>query len=151
MSFRSVDRKIIHVRDKPNFRSLVVPSVSVPEMCQSDDSSSSSEIVKPTESDMPVKINISDPMDAQTFIDACHLLANKSALDVETKKALLRGLTTHIFRIMRLKDEIRNDVSTKLTDLMNQANHLDPRIAGDYIPTVLGNMMGVVTSAKATK
>lgn len=151
MSFRSVDRKIIHVRDKPNFRSLVVPSVSALDISKSDDSSPSSETFKSTETDAAMKINISDPMDAQTFIDACHILANKSALDVETKKTLLRGLTTHIFRIVRLKDEIRDDVSTKLTDLMNQANNLDPRIAGDYIPAVLGNMMGVVTCAKASK
>lgn len=150
MSFRDTDRKVIHVRDKPNFRKLVKPNVVV----ESDKNipRRDSVVGESAESSVDlqhagVTVNISDPMDAQTLIDACHILANKTALDVETKRTMIRGLTSQIFRVMRLDAEVRSDVSSKLSDLMNQANDLDSRIASDFIPTILGNIVGVVSAA----
>lgn len=151
MSFRDTDRKVIHVRDKPNFRKLVKPNVVVEsdrniprrDSVVSESAENSAELQH-----AGVTVNISDPMDAQTLIDACHILANKTALDVETKRIMIRGLTTQIFRVMRLDAKVRSDVSSKLSDLMNQANDLDSRIASDFIPTILGNIVGVVSAAR---
>lgn len=150
MSFRDTDRKVIHVRDKPNFRKLVKPSAiaesnnSIPrrDSVVDENEERSAELQNDK-----VTVNISDPMDAQTLIDACHILANKTALDVETKRTMIRGLTTQIFRVMRLDARVRSDVSAKLSDLMNQANDLDSRIAADFISTILGNIVGVVSAA----